>query len=461
MPRYSFGRDEAMKVFFESLGCRLNEAELETWRRALARVGGEAVASPGQAQVMVLNSCAVTLEAARKSRKRTRRLHRHNPAAKLVLTGCFAQLEPQHAAAIAGVDLVIGNGDKDRLVEIMHQRLDLSQAPLHTAVVDGDRTHLLGETHLFREAHLFRPTRTRAFVKVQDGCRNRCTFCIVTIARGEERSRPIDEVVDEINRLHADGYQEVVLSGVHLGGYGHDRGRTLHQLVAAVLERTAIPRVRLSSLEPWDLPVALWQLWRDRRLCPHLHLPLQSGSDDILRRMARRTTVDQFRQIVDQARGAIPQLSLTTDVIVGFPGETEQHWQQTLSSVEAMGFAHIHVFAYSPRPGTAAAGFAEQVPEDVKRARSKALHRLAAQSKRRFLQQHLGQCREVLWEGSAVRQADGGLHARGLTDNYLRVETQVASADELENRITPSRLVAIDDSGEVLRATLPAATAVV
>ena len=264
-----------MHVFLTTLGCRLNEAELERWSRGFHATGHRVVPSPAQADIMVVNTCAVTTEAARKSRKLVSGLHRQNPAARMVLTGCFAELEPGRAASLAGVDLIVGNRDKERLVDLVVESLGTPTMPVLATEPE--------------DAHVYASTgRTRAFIKVQDGCRNRCSFCIVTIARGEERSRTIADVVGEIRQRHADGYQEAVLTGVHLGGYGSDLGTDLRALVRAVLEDTDIPRVRLSSLEPWDLPEDFWSLWSSPRLMPHLHLPLQSGADTVLRRMSRR-----------------------------------------------------------------------------------------------------------------------------------------------------------------------------
>jgi threonylcarbamoyladenosine tRNA methylthiotransferase MtaB len=299
--------------------------------------------------------------------------------------------------------------------------------------------------------------RTRAFVKVQDGCKNRCTFCIVTVARGEERSRALAEVVDEIRSLAAAGYQEAVLTGVRLGGYGRDLGTSLRELVAAVLAETALPRLRLSSLEPWDIPAGFWALWRDPRLMPHLHLPMQSGSDSVLARMARRSSTQSFAALVEAARAAIPDLTLTTDLIVGFPGETEAEWGETLAYVQRIGFGHVHVFTYSPREGTRAALLSEQVPAPVKRARGRALHELAASMKQAHLGRFVGQTRAVLWEGVGEPIAPAGGEPAwhrftGYTDNYLRVETAVPAGVALENRVTTARLGGVH--GELLRAEI-------
>ena len=442
-----------MQVFLTTLGCRLNEAEMASWSRGFRARGHRVVADPQCAQVMVVNTCAVTSEAARKSRKLVNSLHRQNPSASLVLTGCFAELEPDRAAALAGVDLVIGNRDKDSLVDAVSQAFDVPTMPALASEPDGSHLYPQDQTG-----------RTRAFVKVQDGCRNRCTFCIVTVARGEERSRTIDEVVAEIAELHALGYREAVLTGVHLGGYGSDLGSDLRALVTAILARTEIARLRLSSLEPWDLPRGFFDLWRDPRLMPHLHLPMQSGSDTVLRRMARRCSTAEFASLVAQARAAIPDLTLTTDIIVGFPGESEAEWADTMAFVQDIGFGHIHIFTYSPRQGTRAAGLQGQITGLVKRERSRQLHELAVAMKRAHLARFVGDTRTVLWEGPGESSFDNAARApanaaasdttgrrwSGYTDNYLRVDVVAPAAVDLTNRITPVHLQAIAGSDELL-----------
>lgn len=450
-----------MEVFLTTLGCRLNEAELESWTRGFLAAGHRVVAQPTDAQVMVLNTCAVTGEAARKSRKLLGGIHRQNPSAKLVITGCFAELEPERARALTGVDMVVGNRDKEQLVDMVCGLVSgQSAAPTmpelatepdgaHAFPADAPAPPSAGLVKLGARAPSA-TARTRAFIKVQDGCRNRCTFCIVTIARGEERSRSVADIVTEVTALHRQGYCEAVLTGVHLGGYGSDIGTDLTELVTAVLDRTEIPRVRLSSLEPWDLPAGFFELWRHPRLMPHLHLPLQSGSDAVLRRMARRCSAAEFAGLAARARAAIPALSLTTDVIVGFPGETEADWQETVAFARAVGFAHMHIFTYSPRAGTKAARLPAQLGKSVKRARSRELHQLAAAMKLEHLQRFVGAVRPVLWEGAGALQADGRRCFAGYTDNYLRVETVTSEA--LGNRVTNAHLDAIDERCDRLRA---------
>jgi threonylcarbamoyladenosine tRNA methylthiotransferase MtaB len=395
-----------LNVYLATLGCRLNEAEVASWSRGFRAAGLAVVNSAADADVVVLNSCAVTSKAAKSSRQQARQLHRNNPDAVVVLTGCYATLNPEQAAGLEGVDLVVGNQDKHRLVERVLEELDGKHLSVGASEVDASL--------------LFAPARrTRAFVKIQDGCRNRCTFCIVTVARGAERSRPIDHIVAEVRALHASGHQEVVLTGVHIGGYGSDLATSLDALLGALLAQTDVPRIRLGSLEPWDIPPQMFRHWASPRLCPHLHLPLQAGSDAVLRRMARRCPADSYRALVAEAAQQIPDLSLTTDVIVGFPGETEADFQQTLQLVEEVGFAHLHIFAFSPRAGTAAAKMPGGLPRSVKRERSARLHTLGARLKTEAMQGAVGTHRPVLWE-----QPDDEGVSWGYTDTYLRVRSE-------------------------------------
>ncbi len=419
-----------MRVYLETLGCRLNFSEMERLARELAARGHHVVHAPEEADICVLNTCAVTTMAEAKSRSLARSLAKANPQARLAVTGCYATLSPAAVSRLPRVEWIVDNRQKDQLADLLTSWVgELPELPA-TELVQPDRPP-------------FAATRTRAFVKVQDGCNNRCTFCIVTVARGEERSRPLDAVVDEINRLIAEGYREAVLTGVHLGSYGRDLGIDLATLVRAILQRTDIPRLRLSSLEPWDLEPAFFDLWRESegRLCPHLHLPLQSGCDATLRRMARRYTTESYARLVEAARERIPDLTVTTDIIVGFPGETDEEFEQSLRFVESMAFAHLHVFPYSRRPGTAAARMKDQVPDAVKRERSAIMRELDARCGRAVRRAHLGQIRPVLWEGEGRETLTPETRVwTGLTDNYLRVLVEAPADVDLHNQITPVRL---------------------
>jgi len=427
---------DPMDIHLKALGCRLNEAELEQWSQEFQALGHRVARQQSDADLIVLNTCAVTGDAARKSRNLINRFHRECPEAKLVVSGCHASLDPEGVAKTLGVDLVVTNEHKDELVPRIMRELDLNSMP-EMATEPGDSS-------------LFPMGRHRAFLKIQDGCRYRCTFCIVTVARGEERSRSIRELVEETNRIHASGINEIVLTGVHVGGYGSDLDVSLRDLVQALLEDTDIPRIRFASVEPWDLPEGFFGLFRNPRLMPHMHLPLQSGSDAILRRMARRCKTDEFRSLIQRARAEVPGFNVTSDVIVGFPGETQEDWSNTLAFVEEIGFGHLHIFSYSPREGTRAAGLPGQVPGNIRKQRSRELHQLAEKMKRAALEEQLGTPTEVLWE-SVYADAAGRSFAEGYSRNYFRVRAEVDNNQEWEHRISPVSITSVENGCLVSR----------
>lgn len=411
-----------MKVHLRLLGCRLNQSEIDAMARQLVLLGHDVVDDPATAEHIIVNTCAVTQQATKDGRKLIRELNRQNPSASIIATGCYAHIAPQELAALPGVTQVVDNVKKEALVaQLTGQKIpDFDLEPFQR----NGRPSL----------------RTRAFIKVQDGCDNACTFCITTVARGQSRSRPPQDIIAEIAYLQAMGYQEAVLTGVHLGSYGHDWGDTkgLYHLVARILEETAIPRLRLSSLEPWDLSDDFFTLWANPRLCPHLHLPLQSGCDATLRRMARRTTQAQFERLVTIARQNIPNLRLTTDVIVGFPGETDEEFAISEAFIRQVGFDGLHVFRYSARVGTPAARMKGQVAAAVKRERSQHLQALSSQWEQDFAARFVGQTVEVLWEQIGGVD-DKGFFNHGYTANYIRA--QCVHPRALTNHITPAQVI--------------------
>ncbi len=413
------------KIRLDFIGCRLNISEIESLGRQL-RAAGHQIVGPGEkAELCVFNSCTVTHIADRSSRQRIRRLKRDNPGAGVIVTGCYAEMSPDAVKAL-DVDLVVGNADKDRLLQLAAQAGLLRD---EDAIPAPDAPFPLPES---AGGH------TRAFVKVQDGCDNHCTYCIVTAARGAGRSRPVADVVTEIQQLRRMGYQEAVLTGVHLGSFGHDWSAFdgLKNLVQAILAETDLPRLRLSSLEPWDLAPDFFELWENPRLCRHLHLPLQSGSNSVLKRMARRTTQEKFSALVASARRAIPGLAVSSDVIAGFPGESEAEFSDSLAFIERMNFSRLHIFRFSGRKGTAAYSMPEQVDPQIAQERSQRLHNIAAQHERAFRQSLLGQTLPVLWESS--EETPAGTLWSGLTDNYVRVTA--FSAQDRHNQITLATL---------------------
>jgi threonylcarbamoyladenosine tRNA methylthiotransferase MtaB len=429
-----------MKVYLQSLGCRLNQSEIEAMARRFQAAGHVVVGDPTQADVCVLNTCAVTAEAERKTHRCIRDLARAKPDARIAVTGCYATLAPERSASLPGAAWVIPNADKDRTVEAVGKG---------EAISKGEANQVKDAGISISPLDLPRPSwRTRAFVKVQDGCDNHCTYCIVRLLRGPSRSRPLAEVVGEIQALVEAGHQEVVLTGVNLGAYGRDfdSPASLRGLVETLLAYTDLPRLRLSSLEPWDLDEGFFQLWEDARLCRQIHLPLQAGCDKTLRRMGRRITTAAFARLVEAARAAVPDVAVTTDIIVGFPGEDEAAFRASYDFVEAVEFARLHVFPYSPRPGTPAARLPGRVGRGMRRERARAMRRMGTEQARRFRQQFLGREMVVLWE----RRRRSGLWA-GLTDNYVRVVTQ--AEDDLHNQLIVTQLVAERDGclvGEVI-----------
>ena len=414
-----------MQIHLKTLGCRLNEAELESWAEGFESKGHRITDELEQADLLVVNTCAVTQEAVKKSRQIIRRTQRNNPKAKLVVSGCYASLDKNAQQDIPGIDLIINNQKKDQLVDITLKELDFDSMP-SISTEPG-------------EASIFKRGRNRAFIKVQDGCRYRCTFCIVTVARGEERSKTETEIINEINQCYQQGVQEIVLTGVHVGGYGSDIDSSLYELIKTILANTDIPRIRLASVEPWDLPDNFFSLFSNKRLMPHMHLPLQSGSDSVLKRMARRCKTNDFKTLVKQARNEIPNFNLTTDIIVGFPGETEEEWQESVSFIEETQFSHIHIFTYSKREGTKAASLINQVETAVKKERSKQLHVLAKSMRQKLLTEQIGINHTVLWE---TKNENGNWF--GYTENFIRVILK-NSTQELENKITKIKIASVDN----------------
>ena len=409
-----------MKVALDTLGCKLNQAETELLAGQLAEAGYELVPGVAEADIYILNTCTVTHIADAKSRHRLRQAHRQNPGARLVATGCYAQRLPEELARIEGVGLVVGNDDKPDLLQFLGAQ----------AVSPPPST---------QESSFGSSTRTRAFIKAQDGCSNCCAYCIVPLVRGREQSRPVGPVLAEINQRVASGVKEVVLTGTEVGSY-HDDGAGLSGLLERILGETDVVRLRLSSLQPPEISPELIQLWQDRRLCPHFHLSLQSGSDSVLRRMKRRYSASDYQRAVSLVRAQVPEVAITTDVIVGFPGETDGEFAASYELCRRLGFARIHVFPYSPRPGTAAASMPDQVSARVKKERSLKMLALAEESALNFRRQFLGRVVPVLWE-----QKDGKGIWSGLTDNYIRVYAK--SSEDLTNKLLPVKLVEIRGDG--------------
>ncbi|MGB1285180.1 MAG: tRNA (N(6)-L-threonylcarbamoyladenosine(37)-C(2))-methylthiotransferase MtaB [Aggregatilineales bacterium] len=417
-----------MKVHLRMLGCRLNQSEIDTMARQFQQQGHEIVQNPADADEIIVNTCAVTSEAVKSGRKLIRDLHRQNETASINVTGCHAQIAPDAIKVLPGVARVVDNQDKETLV---------SQITGHPIEIYDSEPF---ERNTFPGSGL----RTRAFIKVQDGCENACTFCVTTVARGDGRSRTMDEILHEVRLLQEAGYQEIILTGVHLGSYGYDFDNRdgLLELTRLLLNETDIPRLRLSSLEPWNISAGFFDLWQNPRLQPHLHLPLQSGCDATLKRMRRNTSQSEFRALMQSAREAIPDVRITSDVIVGFPGETAAEFADSEAFIHEMAFNGLHVFRYSIRPGTPAARMRGQVAKADKKARSRALLEYAAQREQHFAAQYIGTERPVLWE-HITGATDAGFINTGYTDNYIRV--QCIHPRVLSNLITPARFDNVDE----------------
>jgi len=396
-----------MKIYLDTIGCRLNQSEIETMARQFRAAGHEIVGSPELADMAVVNTCTVTNEAAADSRARIRKIGQAG-VDEIVATGCWATLQPRQATDLPNVLRVVGNDHKDQLVS------EVLNLPPESFELEPIAREPLPGLH----------RRTRAFIKVQDGCDNHCTFCVTTIARGQGRSRPVADVLLDIQSALNGGTKEIVLTGVHLGSWGQEFGRHLRDLIQAILRETEVPRLRLSSLEPWDLDAGFFSLWdpstSSGRLMPHLHLPLQSGCESTLRRMARKTTPQSFRELVGAARQSIPDVAITTDVIVGFPGETEEEFAESLDFVREINFAGGHVFTYSPRPGTGAAKMKGQIRPELRKKRNHILHDLLEESAKSYRETFVGRTLPVLWE-STSEMGEWGWRMEGLTGNYLRV----------------------------------------
>ncbi|MCJ7515770.1 MAG: tRNA (N(6)-L-threonylcarbamoyladenosine(37)-C(2))-methylthiotransferase MtaB [Dehalococcoidia bacterium] len=405
-----------MKVAIHTLGCKLNQAESELMARKFAEAGHSIVSGEG-ADVYILNTCTVTHIADRKSRHLIRLWRSRNPQALIVATGCYAERASQELMR-AGAGLVIGNEDKMHLLEF----LEVEPAPVRCPAGKLVQ-HDLG--------------RVRSFIKIQDGCNDSCAYCVVPQVRGRENCLPAADVVNEVMSRVSAGYKEIVFTGTKIGSYRYN-DVNLKELVEQVLATTGIERLHLSSLQPQDISPELLSLWQDPRLCQHFHLALQSGSDSVLRRMRRHYSVDDYKQTVSLIRKTVPRVAITIDVMVGFPGESVEEFEESYRFCKEIDFANIHVFTYSSRPGTLSSRMPGQVSDKLKKERSQRMLQLAKESAKRFCQRFLGRELIALWENEL--EPNGEIYS-GLSDNYIRVFTQ--SSERLTNqfcRVLPTRL---------------------
>ncbi len=401
-------------VAFMTLGCKVNQYETETMEGLFRQAGYHVVPFTESADVYIVNTCSVTMLGEKKSRQLVRRAQRQNEAALIAVTGCYAQLAPDIVGTLPGVRLIVGTQDRGRIVELVEE-----------AAVRPDVLRDVGDimaADTFEDIPLFAaPERTRAFLKIQEGCQNFCTFCIIPYTRGPLRSRALVSVRREAEKLVAAGFREIVLTGIHLGAYGRDLTGTVTLADAArtVLEIDGLQRLRLGSLESVELTPALFTLLRDdRRFARHLHLPLQAGSDAVLREMHRFYDTAGYERLLTRIREEVPGIAISTDIIVGFPGETEAMFQESLAFVRRQEFARVHVFPYSRRPATPAAARSDQVPHPVRRERVKMMQALADEMAADYHGKFIGTIVPVLFETQHEGVADG------LTDTYIRVYTK-------------------------------------
>ena len=401
-------------VAFMTLGCKVNQYETETMEGLFRQAGYRVVPFTESADVYIVNTCSVTMLGEKKSRQLVRRAQRQNEAALIAVTGCYAQLAPDIVGTLPGVRLIVGTQDRGRIVELVEE------AAAGSEVLRDVGDIMAADT--FEDIPLFAaPERTRAFLKIQEGCQNFCTFCIIPYTRGPLRSRALVSVRREAEKLVAAGFREIVLTGIHLGAYGRDLTGTVTLADAArtVLEIDGLQRLRLGSLESVELTPALFTLLRDdRRFARHLHLPLQAGSDAVLREMHRFYDTAGYERLLTRIREEVPGIAISTDIIVGFPGETEAMFQESLAFVRRQEFARVHVFPYSRRPATPAAARSDQVPHPVRRERVKMMQALADEMAADYHGKFIGTIVPVLFETQHEGVADG------LTDTYIRVYTK-------------------------------------
>lgn len=397
-------------VAFTTLGCRVNQYDTDAMRGLFIQSGYTPVDFDEKADIYVINTCSVTNMGERKSRQLIRKAKRTNEDAYIIVTGCYAQLAPEAIAAIDGVNLVIGTNNRHRVVELVEQ---LESTEKQISIVRN-----IMEQATFEEMPLYgnEIDKARAFMKIQEGCNNYCTFCIIPYTRGKLKSRRVEDIVKEAKRLVEHGYHEIVLTGIHLGNYGIEllEKPNLAHVVKALLEIPGLERIRLGSIESVEVSEELVDLMaKDPRFCTHLHLPLQAGSDHILKLMNRHYNLQEFKDLIARLRSRIPGLAITTDIIAGFPGETDEDFEETLRTVEEIGFTHIHAFPYSKREGTPAATMENQVPEAVKKTRVALLNSLGQKGLQKFAGQMIGKPAEILIE----REEDG--YYLGFTNEYI------------------------------------------
>lgn len=422
------------KVSFHTLGCKLNFSETSTLAREFASGGFERTEQCDQADICVINSCSVTGDADKKCRNLIRKIHRQNPLAMIVVTGCYAQLKPQEIAQIDGVSIVVGNNDKANVVKMVMEHGDR-----------GVEVHSCSSEELTNFFTAFSSAdRTRAFLKVQDGCDYRCSYCTIPNARGASRNIPINKIISQAVEIAQSGHKEIVITGINTGDFGRTTGEKFIDLLKELDKVEGIERYRISSIEPNLLTDEIIQFTgSSSKFQPHFHIPLQSGCDRILGVMRRRYNTEKFRERIEAVRRAIPETFIGIDVIVGFPTESDEDFMHTYMFLKSIEPSFLHVFPYSPRPGTPAAEMNGKVDPKTTAQRVKALTELSTELHKKFSEKHIGTQADVLFESTQK----GGLMS-GLTNNYLKV--MVPYQRDKVNRISAVRLLSLDDNYDII-----------
>ncbi|PLX88798.1 MAG: tRNA (N(6)-L-threonylcarbamoyladenosine(37)-C(2))-methylthiotransferase MtaB [Desulfuromonas sp.] len=428
--------NHSLTVAFATLGCKTNQFETAAMQQQVVDAGYQVVPFAAGADLVVVNTCTVTSATDSQSRNLIRRARRLNPASRVVVTGCYAQVDPQTLAAIPGVSVVIGNQEKGRLLDFLK-----TDPPAKAVAVSDSRSaggHSLSAVSSFAG-------RSRAFVQVQNGCDAFCTYCIIPYARGPSRSVTAEEVLSQVQTLVKKGFNEVVLTGIHVGGYGKDLSPSIDliDLTQRIAQQTKVRRVRLGSIEPMEIPDRLVELVADSQVvCPHFHVPLQSGDNQVLQRMGRNYDSEMFRERIMAIHRSIPDVGIGLDMITGFPGESEAEFNNSLALIDSLPISYLHVFPYSRRPGTPAAEFPDQVPGAVSRSRAERLRRLAATKQEQFARRFVGSNLELIVEG----QVESG-HFKGVARNYLSVSFR--GDDDLRGQLVWVKVTGFERGGLV------------
>lgn len=416
------------KVAFYTLGCKVNQYETEAMEEMFKKRGYEIVSFEDKADIYIINTCTVTNLGDRKSRQFIRRAKKLNEDSIVAAVGCYSQIAPEEVERIDGVDVIIGTTDKDKIVDLCEEAKEKKKK---INVVKNIKYHKEFDNLSIDNVE----SRTRAYMKIQDGCNQFCSYCIIPYARGPIRSRKLEDILIEAERLAKANFKEIVLTGIHVASYGKDlKNVSLLDVIEEVSKIDGIERIRLSSIEPTFINENFLERTKDNgKFCDHFHLSLQSGSNSVLKRMNRKYTTEEYKDIVEKIRRYMPDAGITTDIIVGFPGETEEEFQETYDFVKEIGFSRIHVFKYSPRKGTPASKMDGQIHGSIKHERSEKLIKLGSQLADSFMERFIGRNMDILFE----ENKDG--YFEGYTTNYLRVK--VKTEKDLQGEILPVKII--------------------